>query len=169
MSEDITYTEGDVQITFKVKTSGEKSHTITAAETMTVQDLKTKLSGEDYEKVSVDRMRLIYSGRVMKDSETLSTYKIKNGNTVHMVKSAASNSTQRPSNSGSSTSGSAPTGVPLNMAAGTANNPLAGLTGARYAGHIQLPSADIFGADGGVSKSSLKSSDTDMDIDGRSS
>ncbi|RKF64258.1 Ubiquitin domain-containing protein DSK2 [Erysiphe neolycopersici] len=150
MSEDITNTEGDVQITFKVKTSGEKSHTITAAETMTIQDLKTKLSGEDYEKVSVDRMRLIYSGRVMKDSETLSTYKIKNGNTVHMVKSAASNSTQRSANSGSSTSGPAPTGVPLNMAAGTANNPLAGLTGARYAGHIQLPSADIFGADGGM-------------------
>ncbi|POS86443.1 hypothetical protein EPUL_001527, partial [Erysiphe pulchra] len=150
MSEDITNTESDVQITFKVKTSGEKSHTITASETMTVQDLKTKLSGEDYEKVSIDRMRLIYSGRVMKDSETLSTYKIKNGNTVHMVKSAASNSIQRPAISGSSTSGSAPSGVPLNMAAGTANNPLAGLTGARYAGHIQLPSADIFGADGGM-------------------
>ncbi|KAI6250909.1 Deubiquitination-protection protein dph1 [Erysiphe necator] len=149
MSEDIS-TEGDVLITFKVKTSGEKSHTITAAETMTVLDLKTKLSGDDYEKVSVDRMRLIYSGRVMKDTEMLSTYKIKNGNTVHMVKSAASNTIQRPANSGSSTSSSAPAGVPLNMAAGTANNPLAGLTGARYAGHVQLPSADIFGADGGM-------------------
>ena len=37
------------------------------------------------------------------------------------------------------------------MAAGTANNPLAGLTGARYAGLTNLPSADMFGPDGGVS------------------
>jgi ubiquilin len=38
------------------------------------------------------------------------------------------------------------------MASGTANNPLAGLTGARYAGHqINLPGLDMFGPDGGVS------------------
>lgn len=150
MPEDTKPQEGENQITFKVKTSGDSCHTITAAESMTVLDLKTKLSGDDYEVISVDRMRLIYSGRVMKDAEQLSTYKIKNGNTVHMVKSAASNSKQRPANSGSSTSGSTPSLVPPNMAAGTANNPLAGLTGARYAGHVQLPSADIFGADGGM-------------------
>ncbi|RKF71360.1 Ubiquilin [Golovinomyces cichoracearum] len=150
MPEDTKPQEGENQITFKVKTSGDSCHTITAAESMTVLDLKTKLSGDDYEVISVDRMRLIYSGRVMKDAEPLSTYKIKNGNTVHMVKSAASNNNQRPANSGSSTSGSTPSLVPPNMAAGTANNPLAGLTGARYAGHVQLPSADIFGADGGM-------------------
>lgn len=37
------------------------------------------------------------------------------------------------------------------MAAGTNNDPLAGLTGARYAGHVGLPGAGMFGADGGVS------------------
>jgi ubiquilin len=38
------------------------------------------------------------------------------------------------------------------MAAGTsAGNLLAGLTGARYAGHMGLPGAEMFGADGGVS------------------
>lgn len=149
MPEEILSNEGDTYITFKVKTSGESTHTITAADSMTVLDLKKKLSGDEYENISVDRMRLIYSGRVMKDAEPLSTYKIKNGNTLHMVKSAASNNNQRPTNPGNTAPWTPPV-IPSNMAAGTANNPLAGLTGARYAGHVQLPSADIFGADGGV-------------------
>jgi ubiquilin len=76
----------DTQVTFKVKTSSDGNHSITMSESATVLDLKTKLSGDDYEKISVDRMRLIYSGRVMKDPEPLKTYKIKAGNTVHMVK-----------------------------------------------------------------------------------
>ena len=147
------------EITFKVKTSTDGNHTVTMAETATVLDLKTKLSGDDYEKIPVERMRLIYSGRVMKDPEALSTYKIKSGNTIHMVKSAPSNAAQNPANSGTSTPGSAPRafpGVPTNMAAGTANDPLAGLTGARYAGHVNLPGMGMFGADGGVSCTSLK-------------
>lgn len=148
MSEDAT---ADTQVTFKVKTSADGNHTITMSESATVLDLKTKLSGDEYEKVPTERMRLIYSGRVMKDPDTLATYKIKTGNTVHMVKSAASNA-PKPSAATSSTGGmsSAASGVPTNMAAGTANNPLAGLTGARYAGHMGLPSADMFGPDGGL-------------------
>ncbi|KAI0845658.1 hypothetical protein F5Y00DRAFT_245723 [Daldinia vernicosa] len=145
-------TEGgsDPQVTFKVKTSGDKQHTITMAETATVSDLKNKLAGADFEDIPIDRQRLIYSGRVMKNEEPLSTYRIKNGNTVHLVKSAASNPTPAPASS--STSSSTPTApqIPTNMAAGTANNPLAGLTGARYAGLTNLPSADMFGPDGGM-------------------
>jgi ubiquilin len=144
----------DTEVTFKVKTSSDGQHTVTMAESATVLDLKTKLSGGDFENVAVDRMRLIYSGRVMKDPEPLSTYKIKAGNTVHMVKSAQSNAAQNPASANPSTAGSAARaapGVPTNMAAGTANNPLAGLTGARYAGHMGLPGAEMFGADGGVS------------------
>lgn len=59
--------------------------------------------------------------------------------------------------------------VPTNMAAGTANNPLAGLTGARYAGHMGLPGADMFGADGGVSEVSQINSSMLKFLDGRSS
>lgn len=138
------------EVTFKVKTSADGNHTITMSESATVLDLKTKLAGDDFEKVSTDRMRLIYSGRVMKDPDTLATYKIKSGNTIHMVKSAASNAAQRSANAPSTGSTSAAAGVPTNMAAGTANDPLAGLTGARYAGHVNLPSAGMFGADGGM-------------------
>ncbi|KAM3065412.1 hypothetical protein ACMFMG_011466 [Clarireedia jacksonii] len=151
MSDEPTAAETDPQLTFKVKTSGEGNHTITMAETATVLDLKNKLAGDDYEKIPVERQRLIYSGRVMKNEEPLSTYKIKAGNTIHMVKSAPSNAAQNPASSASSSGAPrAAAGVPTNMAAGTANNPLAGLTGARYAGHMGLPGMDMFGADGGM-------------------
>jgi len=147
---------GDPQITFKVKAGGDsnKTHTVTVAESASVLDLKTKLSGEDYENIPVERQRLIYSGRVMKNDDALSTYKIKAGNTVHLVKSAASNPAPRPSSSSAPT----PQAVPTNMAAGTsANNLLAGLTGARFAGHAPLPNQDIFGPDGGVGSPSSSS------------
>ena len=140
---------GDAQITFKVKTSSEKTHTITMSESATVMELKTKLAGEDLENIAVDRQRLIYSGRVMKNDDTIGSYKVKSNNTIHMVKSAASNPGQPASTSASA---SAAQSVPSNMASGTANNPLAGLTGARYAGHqVNLPGMDMFGPDGGVS------------------
>ncbi|KAI0466215.1 hypothetical protein F4859DRAFT_519238 [Xylaria cf. heliscus] len=138
----------DPQVTFKVKTSGDKLHTITMAESATVASLKAKLAGPDFEDIPAERQRLIYSGRVMKNDEPLSTYKIKSGNTVHLVKSAASNPAPPPSSS--SSSAPAVPQVPTNMAAGTANNPLANLTGARYAGLANLPSADMFGPDGGM-------------------
>lgn len=138
----------DSQITFKVKTSSESTHSVTMNDTATVLDLKTKLAGEDFENIPVDRQRLIYSGRVMKNDDALSTYKIKHNNTIHMVKSAASN--QQPNQTpAASTSRSTP--APANMASGTANQPFAGLTGARYAGFGNgLPGPDMFGPDGGV-------------------
>lgn len=137
------------EVTFKVKSSNDKVHTITMPESATVLELKTKLSAEEYENIPAERQRLIYSGRVLKNDDALSTYKIKPNNTIHLVKSAASNPT--PPSASSSTVPAVPS-VPTNMAAGTANNPLAGLTGARFAGHVPLPNRSMFGADGGVSK-----------------
>lgn len=135
------------QLIFKVKSSSDKIHTISMPETATVLDLKNKLAGTDFEDIPVERQRLIYSGRVMKNDDALSVYKIKNLNTIHMVKSAASNPAPTPAAASAPT----PQAIPHNMASGTsANNLMAGLTGARYAGHANLPSRDLFGADGGV-------------------
>ncbi|KAK4129404.1 hypothetical protein N657DRAFT_587335 [Parathielavia appendiculata] len=140
--------DNDATITFKVKSSNDKTHTITMAESATVMDLKTKLAGIDFEDTPPERQRLIYSGRIMKDGDALSVYKIKNMNTIHMVKSARSNPT--PASASASTSTSTPA-VPQNMAAGSeAGDLLTGLTGARFAGHANLPSADLFGVDGGM-------------------
>ncbi|KLO87901.1 ubiquitin-like protein DSK2 [Fusarium fujikuroi] len=138
----------DSQITFKVKTSSDSTHSITINDTATVLDLKTKLAGEDFENIPVERQRLIYSGRVMKNDDALSTYKIKHNNTIHMVKSAASN--QQPNQTPTANT-STSTPAPTNMASGTANQPFANLTGARYAGFGNgLPGLDMFGPDGGM-------------------
>ncbi|KAG6154643.1 hypothetical protein E4U27_006259 [Claviceps purpurea] len=138
---------GDAQITFKVKTSSEHNYTLTMPESATILELKTKLASEDFEKIPIERQRLIYSGRVMKNDDTLGSYNVKHNNTIHMVRSAASNPLPP-----SSTGASAARTVPDNIAAGTnPNDPLAGLTGARYAGHqINLPGMDVFGPDGGM-------------------
>ena len=150
-------TADEAPITFNVKSSSDAKYILTVPLTLTVLDLKQKLASSEYADIPPERQRLIYSGRVLKDPDTLALYKIKEGNTVHLVKGAASNQRQNPANQGSTaTSGSGSTaGVPTNIAAGTGNNPLAGLTGARYAGFAQLPGAGMFGPDGGVRLSSV--------------
>ena len=145
----------DAPITFTVKSSTDAKFTLTLPISTLVSDLKLKLSSSEYADTPADRQRLIYSGRVLKDNEPLATYKIQDGHTIHLVKSAASNQQQTAQASqtspAASSAGPTSTGVPTNLAAGTGNNPLAGLTGARYAGFAQLPGAGIFGPDGGVS------------------
>jgi ubiquilin len=147
-------------VTINIKSTNAK-HTLSVPLSITAIDLKNKLSTPEYAGVPASSQRLIYSGRVLKDGDTLESHKVKDGNTIHLVKSAPSNQRQNPANQSSgtttttdSTTGSnvpRPTGVPSNIAAGTGNNPLAGLTGARYAGFAQLPGAGMFGPDGGVS------------------
>ncbi|CAO2658015.1 Nn.00g072750.m01.CDS01 [Neocucurbitaria sp. VM-36] len=154
MADDAATSADDTQITFNVKAANDQKHVLTLPSTTTVADLKAKLSTADFADIPAERQRLIYSGRVLKDADTLASVKIKDGHTVHLVKGAASNARQNPANQGTaSTPGasSSPTPqVPTNIAAGTGNNPLAGLTGARYAGFHGLPGMDTFGPDGGM-------------------
>ena len=146
--------ENERQITFNVKSSSDSKFVFTLPVSTTISDLKQKLSTPEHADVPPERQRLIYSGRVLKDHDTIATCKIKDGSTVHLVKGAASNSRQNPQNQGSAVPPGAgrPAGnVPQNIAAGTgAGDPLAQLTGARYAGFHNLPGADMFGADGGM-------------------
>jgi ubiquilin len=147
------------QITFSVKTN-EAKYSVTLPIASTVIDLKQKLSSSDFADIPAERQRLIFSGRVLKDTDTLSSANIKDGHTIHLVRGAASNARQTPAAqpaSASAASTSAPTSnIPTNIAAGTGNNPLAQLTGARYAGFHGLPNAATFGADGGVGFSHSK-------------
>ena len=139
----------DGVVTFHVKSAGSQKYTLTVPLSMTTIDLKNKIATEEYANVPASAQRLIYSGKVLKDHETLASHNVKEGNTMHLVKSAASNqrqnpATQSPSTSTPSSGTGAPQGVPgvpQNLSAGTGNDPLAGLTGARYAGFAQLPSA----------------------------
>ncbi|XP_014558303.1 hypothetical protein COCVIDRAFT_94720 [Bipolaris victoriae FI3] len=154
MADDAATSAEETQITFNVKAANDQKHVLTLPSTTTVADLKAKLSTSEYADVPADRQRLIYSGRVLKDPDTLASVKIKDGHTVHLVKGAASNARQNPASQGTASTagtGTTPTPqVPTNIAAGTGNNPLAGLTGARYAGFHGLPGMDMFGPDGGM-------------------
>lgn len=141
----------DQQITFTVKSSSDQKHVITIPLSTTVGDLKQKLATAEYANIPVERQRLIYSGRVLKDPDTLSSCKIKEGNTVHLVKGAESNQRQNPANQGGTAAPAAGGNVPQTFQTGTAaGDPLSQLTGARYAGFHGLPGADMFGADGGM-------------------
>jgi hypothetical protein len=70
-----------------VKGPSELKLSITIAPSKTVLDLKEAIAAKsDVEK---DRQRLIYSGKVLKDPDTIASYKIQSGHTIHMVKGAA--------------------------------------------------------------------------------
>ncbi|KAJ6264413.1 Ubiquilin [Drechslerella dactyloides] len=145
-------------ITFTVKSIADTKIPITVGRFISILELKQKLA--EPSSIPVDRQRLIYSGRVLKDDHTVDSYKIQTGHTVHLVKGAASNASAARGNVGggsASTSGAAtaggaagggagnPTPQLPSMAAGTGMNPLSRLTN-----HIPLPSADLFGPDGGM-------------------
>ena len=143
----------DTPVTFHVKSAGGAKYTLTLPLSTTSIDLKNKLATEEYANVPASAQRLIYSGKVLKDGDTLATHSVKEGNTMHLVKSAPSNQRQQPASQQPTTNTATDStnltpqgvaGVPQNLASGTGNDPLAGLTGARYAGFTQLPSASMF-------------------------
>lgn len=134
-----------------IRSAGDKKYEISAEPSLTVGEFKKLVEQEA--NIPHNEQRLIYSGRVLKDTETLASYKVQDGHSIHLVKSVkkASTSSATGTSSSSSTTGNADA-IPNNIAAGiNANDPLAGLTGARYAGYgLNLPSADMFGPDGGL-------------------
>lgn len=155
-------------INIKIKSSGDKKYDVEVDTEATIEDLKVIISA--VADVPPENQRLIYSGKVLKDPETVAFYKIQNDHSVHLVKSqgtklstlasSASNTNSAPStrNMGTNTQGNASNhdlsttnAIPSNLAAGQGSfNPLADLTGARYAGYAQLPSESMFGPDGGM-------------------
>ncbi|KAJ9104136.1 hypothetical protein QFC19_004120 [Naganishia cerealis] len=119
------------QITINIKGPSELKLSLSInPSTTSVAELKAQV--EEKTQIEKDRQRLIYSGKVLKDEDMLSTYKIQNGHTLHLVKGAA-----KPGSAASSTaptsstpaSSAARTGVPANLSAGMqyANNPMAHL------------------------------------------
>ncbi|KAG5463769.1 MAG: ubiquitin family-domain-containing protein, partial [Olpidium bornovanus] len=95
---------------------------VTVEETDTVKVLKEKLA--EKAETPADRQRLIYSGRVLKDDDTVGSYKIQDGHTVHLVRGA------QPPGSASST---APASTPASMTAASTSSrsvPAAGVPGA---------------------------------------
>ncbi|GAA5796210.1 hypothetical protein HPULCUR_001580 [Helicostylum pulchrum] len=71
-------------INVHIKSSSDKKFVISIETDKTVFDLKNLIAEQT--EVPAERQRLIYSGRVLKDNDTLNDCKIADGNTVHMVK-----------------------------------------------------------------------------------
>ncbi len=162
---DSTVSPVDDQVVITVKGQSDAKYNVTISTAATVRDLKEMLSSETHANLPADRQRLIYSGRVLKDNDTIASTNIKSGHTVHLVRSAESNTRQNPASGSQS---AAIPAVPTNIAAGTGNSPLAGLTGARYAGFHGLPNMSAFGPDGGVGVSSMSMYKELTSLDGSS-
>ena len=69
---DDTATAEDAPITFSIKASNDDKFTLTLPLSTTVSELKEKLASSEYADTAVERQRLIYSGRVLKDNDTCS-------------------------------------------------------------------------------------------------
>jgi len=74
-------------ITINIKGPSELKLSVTIDSSKSVRELKDAIAEKS--DVEAARQRLIYSGRVLKDEEPLTTYKIQTGHTVHMVKGVA--------------------------------------------------------------------------------
>lgn len=74
-------------INVTVKCSNDTKYTVAIDSTKTVHEFKEAIALQA--DTPAERQRLIYSGRVLKDTDTIESYKIADGHTVHMVRGAA--------------------------------------------------------------------------------
>lgn len=141
-----------MSITVHIK-SGQNKWDVTIDPSKTVSEFKEEIA--KVSEIPAGNQRLIYSGKILKDDQTMDSYKIQEGHAIHLVKSGGSQGSIAASGSGanaSSSSNAESNTVPSNIASGQTGgfNPLSDLTSARYAGFTNLPSADMFGPDGGM-------------------
>ncbi|WVQ98510.1 hypothetical protein IAU59_005636 [Kwoniella sp. CBS 9459] len=107
-------------ITITVKGPSELKLSITISPEKSVAELKESIASKsDVEK---ERQRLIYSGKVLKDEDAISTYKIQNGHTIHMVKGAPKTAAAAAAGAGTSAGASSAASVPRLPQMGTGLN-----------------------------------------------
>ncbi|KJE91625.1 ubiquitin family protein [Capsaspora owczarzaki ATCC 30864] len=78
---------GPVTVTIKASTGSKITVTVDDPATHTILKVKQEVAPQ----VSLEpsQIRLIYSGRILKDEDTVASYGIKDGHSIHLVKSAA--------------------------------------------------------------------------------
>ncbi|KAF9194869.1 Ubiquilin-4 [Haplosporangium sp. Z 767] len=102
-------TSSQKAIVLTIRPSSGSTFTTAITTDSTVLQLKEKLATAELPSSSI---RLVYSGRVLKDEDQLSVYSIKEGHTIHMVKSATNRANEqavqnaRPMNNNTSSAGS---------------------------------------------------------------
>ena len=68
-------------ITIKIKTSTEAAFPVTSDTTAKVSELKTEIQKVSPAEAGTTPPRLIFAGKVLKDDETLESYKVVEGST----------------------------------------------------------------------------------------
>lgn len=140
-----------MSITVHVK-CGQSKWEVQADPAQTVAEFKGEIA--KVSEIPAVNQRLIYSGKILQDEQVLETYKIQDGHAIHLVKSGGAGGSAAKASGSQDSSSAAGTAaaVPSNIASGQTGgfNPLSDLTSARYAGFTNLPSADMFGPDGGL-------------------
>ncbi|PPQ81614.1 hypothetical protein CVT25_013589 [Psilocybe cyanescens] len=111
------------EIQINVKGPSELKLQISITTDKTVLELKQAIAAKS--DVEADRQRLIYSGRVLKDDDLLSVYKIQSSHTIHMVKGVSRSG----GTSSSSSSGPAPQQLPTMQTGQNVHDPLTQLNG----------------------------------------
>lgn len=74
-----------------IQGSSEKKFTLECECSENICDLKISIAKEM--ECQKENLRLIYAGRILKDEESLESYKIQDGHTIHVVKTGISNKT----------------------------------------------------------------------------
>ncbi|KAG6829254.1 hypothetical protein H0H92_005134 [Tricholoma furcatifolium] len=127
MSSDDRTEDASQEIQINVKGPSELKLQITISTSKTVRELKEAISEKS--DIEAGRQRLIYSGQ---DDDSIQTYKIQSGHTIHLVKGAASSSSTTGT---SSTTSTAPRQQLPAMAAGQSpTDPLTQLNSSRAFG-----------------------------------
>lgn len=76
-------------LNIKIKTSNESAFSIDLQESDSVATLKQKIReyyASSGQQVESSDQRLIFAGKVLKDDDSIEVYKLKDGNTVHLVR-----------------------------------------------------------------------------------
>ncbi|KAJ3505546.1 hypothetical protein NLJ89_g7361 [Agrocybe chaxingu] len=107
------------EIQINVKGPSELKLQISITTDKTVLELKQAIAAKS--DVEADRQRLIYSGRVLKDDDQLSVYKIQSNHTIHMVKGVSRSGA---SGSSSGSTGAAPQQLPTMQTGQNVHDPL---------------------------------------------
>lgn len=159
-----TNDEAGKNITLNIKGPSALKISVTISTDQTVLQLKERIAAEKSD-LPAESQRLIYSGKVLKDPETLASYNVQDNHTIHLVRAAIKTSTgasSTPATSGATLSQATASraaeaqGVPSSFSAGQqfTNNPLSVLNRADYAGphmaNLLNEAGGMFGNFGGM-------------------
>lgn len=104
-----------ISLTFQSTQEGKFTIEALDEERMTVGDLKERLCESEQlasQSLKPEQLRLIFTGRILKDADTLAACKLANGHTIHLVKSKSQSATTAPPANASATARAPPPALP---------------------------------------------------------